>query len=57
VTVKGRAGDTIIAKDEGPGKIKLQNSGVETGLQKRRHHHGGVQFIDQRRCCRNGVDA
>ena len=23
VTVKGRAGDTIIAKDEGPGKIKL----------------------------------
>jgi acetyl-CoA C-acetyltransferase len=23
VTVKGRAGDTVIAKDEGPGKIKL----------------------------------
>ncbi len=56
VTVKGRAGETVISIDEGPGKVKLDKiPTLKPRLQERRHHHRSLQLLHQRRRRRPGA--
>ena len=58
VTVKTRAGETVVSVDEGPGKVKLEKiARPQTRLQEGRHHHRRVELQHQRRCRRAGDDA
>jgi acetyl-CoA C-acetyltransferase len=58
VTIKGKAGDTVIDKDEQPFKAKLDKiPGPEAGVQEGRHHHRRQRLVDLRRRGRAGADA
>ncbi len=58
VTVSGRNGDTVIDKDEGPLKAKLDKiADAEARVQEGRHHHRRLVLVDQRRRRRAGHDA
>ena len=58
VTVKTRAGETVVSVDEGPGKVKLEKiATTQARVQERRHHHRRLQLQHQRRRRSAGDDA